>query len=228
MSEQESEKPYLRKLSLAKRFSKLLISPSKAMEDIGFAPDFAGVGIIVILNIILSIMATVFVFQKLQFVGPYANAIISAVSGALIFAVLLSVGIFLIRWLVKSLLVKAACDSGSSWSFSAAASVTGYAYLGDVIVGVIGLIASWFLIPSVVIDTTDLNLALITMTQYEAQINWLKLMFTLPMSVIGVVWKSYLGGLGAHFGTKQNCSLGTGIAVFLVLGFIGLIINLVL
>jgi hypothetical protein len=228
MSEQEAEKPYLRKLSLAKRFSKLLISPSKAMEDIGLAPDFAGVGIIVILEIILSIAATVLVFQKLQFVGPYASAILNAVTGVLAFAIVLGVGIFLVRWLLKSLLVKVTCDSGSSWSFSAAASVTGYAYLADVIVGIIGLIASWFLIPSVVIDTTNSTQALIAMTQYEAQINWLKLVFTLPVNIIGVVWKSYLGGLGAHFGTKQKCSRGTGIAVFLVLGFIGLVINFVI
>jgi hypothetical protein len=228
MSEQESEKPYLRKLSLVNRFANLLISPSEAMEDISLAPDFAGVGIIIILEIVLSIMATVLVFQKLQFVGPSANAIISVVTGALVFAIALGVAIFLLRWLVKSLLVKAACDSGSSWSFSAAASVTGYAYLADTIVGTIGLIASWFLIPSVVIDTTNLSQALITMTQYQAQINWLKLIFTLPMSIIGVVWKSYLGGLGAHFGTKSRCSRGTGIAVFLVLGIIGLVINFVL
>jgi hypothetical protein len=227
MSEVENVEPYNRKLSLAKRLSKLLNSPSKAMEDIGLAPDYAGVVVVIILEIFLSSMASILVLQKFQFVGSQASFIMGYLTGVLVLAIVLGIGIFLVRWLVKSLLVKAACDSGSSWSFGTAASVTGYAYLADVIVGIIALIPSWYLIPSVVIDTSNMTQALATMTQYEAQISFLRLIFSLPISIIGVLWKSYLGGLGAHFGTDKMCSRGKGIAAFLVLGFIGLAIDFV-
>nr|MDO8099105.1 YIP1 family protein [Candidatus Njordarchaeota archaeon] len=227
MSEAEEEKPYQRKLSLGQRFYKLLIAPSKAMEDIGLAPDYGGVGIVILLQVILSIMAIVLVFQKMQFVGPGASFIMSYVAGILVFAVAIAVALFMVRWLVKSLLVKVICDSGSSWSFSTAASVTGYAYLPQVIISVVSFFVSWALIPTVTIDTGNLTQAIVTMTQYEAQLSWLQLVFTLPMSIVAVVWKSYLGGLGAHFGTEKKCSRGAGIAAFFVLGVIGLVIDFV-
>jgi hypothetical protein len=191
--EAEEEKPYERKLSLAQRFYNLLIAPSKAMEDIGLAPDYEGVGVIILLQVVLFIMAILLAFQKMQFVGPYTSSIMGYVTGILVLAVPIAVAFFLARWLVKSLLVKVVCDSGSSWSFSTAASVTGYAYLPQAIVGIVSYCISWVLIPTVTIDTTNLTQALATMTQYEAQVNWLRLVFTLPMSIVSVVWKSYLG-----------------------------------
>jgi hypothetical protein len=228
MSQDESEKPYQRKLSTAGRFARLLISPTKAMEDIGNAPDYGGVVIIIILEAVLAIMSLALVFTKLQIIGPEAPEIMSYVNGILAIAVVIAVGIFVVQWLVKSLLVMAGCNSGSSWRFSTAASVTAYAYLADIIVGIIGLIASWYLIPPLVIDTSNMTQAMANISQYQAQATLLKLTFTLPVSIIGVIWKSYLGGLGAHFGTKKMCSRGTGITVFLILGFIGLAIDFLL
>jgi hypothetical protein len=227
MSEVEEEKPYQRKLSLGQRFYKLLIAPSEAMEDIGLAPDYGGVGIVVLLSVIMSIMAILLVFQKIQFVGPYASFITGSMMGTLVLVVAIAVGLFLVRWLVKSFLVKVICDSGSSWSFSTAASITGYAYLPQVVIGIVSFCVSWILIPTVIIDTTDLTQALVTMNQYEAQLTWLRLIFTLPMSIVAIVWKSYVGGLGAHFGTEKKCSRGAGIAAFFVLGVIGLVIDFV-
>ena len=54
------------------------------------------------------------------------------------------------------------------------------------------------------------------------------LVYCLPFDLFGLLWKSYLGGLGAHFGTKEKCSLGMGIAVFFVLSLIGFLIPFVI
>ena len=130
-----------------------------------------------------------------------------------------------VRWLVKSWLVRMGCDNGSSWDFETVASVTGYAYLADVIIGVLGLFVLWLFLPTLSIDTSNLEIAAQQIEAFSAQTAWLQLVFTLPASLIGVAWKSYLGGLGAHTGTRKMCSVQQGFAVFIVLGLIGLAIT---
>ncbi len=129
--------------------------------------------------------------------------------------------------MIKSLIVKYFCDSGSSWDFKVAACITGYAYIADIVIGVLGLVVLWFLLPTFQLDTGDLEAVRQALSGYQAQLNWLKLIYSLPLSLLGLLWKSYLGGLGAKFGTKEKCSLGTGIAVFFVLGFIGILISFI-
>jgi predicted nucleic acid-binding Zn ribbon protein len=60
---------------------------------------------------------------------------------------------------------------------------------------------------------------------YQVQMKWIGLFFTLPLSLIGFFWKSYLGGLGARFRTGEKCSFNHGFTVFLVLGLVGLVIS---
>jgi len=225
--EQKIEQPYERKFSLIKRFYKLLTAPSGAMEDIALAPDYGGVAIIIVIEVILSILSVVLVFQKIHFTGTHADAIMGYVTLAFTLVCFLSLGVIVVRWLIKSLIVKYACDSGSAWNFKVAASITGYAYIADIIVSVIGGCISWYLMPSITINTTDLQAAIQTMNNYRAQLSWLMLVYSLPVSLIGLIWKSYFGGLGAHFGTGEDCSVGKGVAVFFILGLIGLLISFI-
>jgi hypothetical protein len=225
--ERESEEAYERKFTLTQRFYKLLTSPSEAMRDIAFAPDYEGFFLIFVMEIVLVSVTLWLVFQKIHFVGEHAGAIIGSVTGVIFFAVVLGMGIVIVKWLIKSLIVRHACDNGSGWSFKTAASITGYAYFADIVVGIIGICLSWFLIPSFTVDTTDLQVAIQEMNNYMAQLTSLQLLYSLPVSFIGLLWKSYLGGLGASFGTKDKCSLRGGIIIFFVLGLIGLLFSFV-
>ncbi|MDH5482219.1 MAG: zinc ribbon domain-containing protein [Candidatus Bathyarchaeota archaeon] len=227
VTEEKVEMRYERRFSLVQRFYGLMFAPSGAMEDVALAPDYGGVAVIVALELIVSILSIVLAFQKIHFVGAYATAIMNVVNLALMFAVFLGFVLLIARWLIKALIVKYACDSGSGWDFKTAASVTGYAYLATIIVSVLSLCVSWFLLPEFVVDTTNLQAAIQTMNEYRAQMNWLILVYSLPVSLIGLAWKSYLGGLGAHFGTKRRCSVGTGVMVFFLLGLIPLFFSFI-
>lgn len=220
--------PYERKFSMVQRFYKLLISPSDAMQDIALAPDYGGVIVIVALQFIVTVVALWEVIQKLQLVGPPDRVsiiwgfLIGILSAAMIFAGVL----IFVFWLVKSFLVKFFCDSGSDWSFRTAASVTGYAYIADLIFSILGIFVL-FLLPQLTIDLSNLDVARQTIANYRAQLSWNKVLFTLPFSLVGLLWKSYLGSLGTRFGTKEKCSLSTAFVVFFVFGLIGLLISFI-
>jgi hypothetical protein len=197
------------------------------MEDVSLAPEYGGVALIIFAISVISIVAILISFGKMRFTGPYAADIMVVLNFTIGITAMLAVAIFVVRWLVKSLLVKYGCDSGSGWTFKNAASVTGYVYLVNVVMGLIGLFVIWSFIPSIVIDTTDLEAALVQLANYEAQIAWLQIVYTIPTLLIELVWKSYLGALGAHFGTRKMCSMGQGVGIFLILGLIGLALNFV-
>jgi hypothetical protein len=172
-----SEGKYERKYSMFQRFYRLVVSPSDAMKDIGLCPDYGGPLVLVILEIILAAVTVSLVFQKIQWTGDsqlIAQAQ-SIVSDVIAIAVLISVVLFLAFWLLKSWLVKASCDTGSSWSFGTAASVTGYAYLADIIFGVIGLLVVYPLLPSVTFNVSDLDAARQALANFQAQVLWIEL-----------------------------------------------------
>jgi len=229
-SEELPQELYERKLSLINRFYKLLTAPSEAMRDIALAPDYGGVIVVIVLQIVLTSVAVVIVMQKIRFSGPYAAEIGGLVSGVLAFAMFVAVIPLLIKWLVKSLIVKYACDSESGWDFKTAASITGYAYVVTLVISIPGIFIAWFLLPTFHLNTTGLDSTAMTQAfnDYEAQLSWLKFGYTLPFSLLGLIWKSYLGGLGARFGTKEKCSLSRGLVVFFVLGLIGLLFSFVI
>lgn len=216
---------YKRKLSLTQRFYKLLTAPSEAMEDIALSPDYDGILVLLALNSVLVSIALAIALQKIQFSGPHAEAVSNIVSGILAVTVFIAVVMLAAKLAIKSLIVKYACDSGSGWNFKTAVSITGYAYIADVIVGIVGLCLTWFALPTLHLDTTDSAAMQQAVNDYQAHLGWLRFLYTLPLSLFGLFWKSYLGGLGAHFGTKEKCSLITGIALFFVLGLIGLLIS---
>lgn len=223
------KEPYERKFSLPKRFYKILTAPSETMEDIALAPDYGGIVVIAVIDFVILAIGISLALQKLPFSGPNATRVSGMLSAIMIGVIFFAIIFFVAKWAIKSLIVRSACDSGSGWDFKTAASITGYAYVADIIIGMFGLFVLWLLIPPFPpIDTTNLAAATQELNNYQAQITWLKLLYTLPLSLLGLVWKSYLGGLGAYFGTKENCSLGKGVAVFFLLGLLSILISFIL
>lgn len=224
--EQPPEELYERKYSVTQRFYKLLTAPSKAMRDIALAPDYEGVLVVIVLNLVLMSVVAGILLQKIQFSGPHAETASQLFSTILVAASFILVIYIPAKWAIKSLLVKHACDNGSGWEFKTAASITGYAYITDIIMGILEIFILWFLLPTLHFDTgADWEALRQIVNDYEAQITWLRLLYTLPVSIFGLLWKSYLGGLGTHFGTKEKCSLRMGIAVFTGLSLIGFLIS---
>mgnify|MGYP001571275844 CR=1 FL=1 len=221
------EETYERKYSMFQRFYKLIFSPSEAMKDIALAPDYGGPIVLVILRIIITAIGISVVLQKFQLVGDTAtiNYISSTLFSVMAIAIVISVFLFLAFWLIKSFLVKLSCDKGSGWNFATAASVTGYAYIADFIFGIVGVIAIYFLIPSMTFDVTNLDAATSALANWEAQTYPVRLAYSIPIGFVGLIWKSFLGGLGTKFGTKENSSLAFGFFVFLVLALLGWLIS---
>jgi hypothetical protein len=222
---QEVKEAYARKFSIWQRFFKLITSPSEAMKDIALAPEYDGVLVLIILQSIIGAVTLVMVRQKLQFYGENAANINSLLNLFLTIAGVIAISVIVGKWLLKSFLVKVTCDSGSGWNFKTAACVTGYAYLADILISIISLCISWFLLPTFSVDTTNLQAATLSLSDYRSQLTFMKFAYSLPVSLIAIFWKSYLGGLGTRFGTREKCSLGTGFTVFLVFSLIGLLIG---
>ncbi|TFG95394.1 hypothetical protein E4H12_13360 [Candidatus Thorarchaeota archaeon] len=217
---------YDRKLSLLGRITKLLTSPEEAMEDISLAPDYGGVIVLFIAWTIISIISFNIALQKIQFVGPYGDDVNRMVAAGAAGVVMLIPVVLIIRWLIKSYLIRHACDS-KSWNFETAASVTGYAYLPNIIFSIIGLFTVWLLIPSVVIDTVDIDLALAQMDIFTAQTMWITVGLSTLFSLLALFWKSHIGSYGAYFGTHKNCEKGSAFGSFLMIGFLGFIIDFI-
>ena len=222
-----SEETYERKYSMFQRFYKLVVSPSEAMEDIGKAPDYGGPLILAILRMIIGAIAIALAFQKIQWIGDSGiiNQVSGILSGVIALAVVISVFLLIAFWLGKSFIVKRACDSGSSWTFQTAASVTGYAYIADFIFGTIGLIALYALIPPITFNVSNMEATRQALADYQAQVLSIRLLFSIPVSFIALLWKSYLGALGTKSGTHEKASVSLGFLVFFILGLLGWLIS---
>jgi uncharacterized membrane protein YidH (DUF202 family) len=216
--------PYERKFGMIRRLYGALLKPNETMKDIALSPDYWGVIVILILEVSLVIVDFSLVLSKFHFEGQYASQVSSMVSIFVGTAVAITIVLFPLRWLVKSVIVWKACDSGSMWSFKIAASVTGYAYVADLVIGIISSLFLPFFIPELTINTTDLDVARKLIDEYMLKITSLKL-YMLPISFGTILWKSYLGGIGTHYGTKQMCAKALGTLVFLLLSLVGLLIN---
>lgn len=223
-SEETDEREFY---SVFERLYKLVVSPSEAMKDIGHWPEYTGPVVIVVLLAILESVDVSLAYQKIQWAGD-PNLISEGqnfLSTVVTIAVLISVVVVIAYWLVKSLLVKALCDGGSGWSFGTAASVTGYAYLADIIFGIIGVLVVFPLLPSLTINVSDMNATETAIANYQIQVLWIRLAVALPLGLIALVWKSYLGGLGTKYGTDEHSSLARGFGVFISLTLLGWLIS---
>ncbi len=219
--------PYSRSFSLIQRLYGVLRKPSETMRDIGLAPDYGGVTIILIFQIALMIGAISISMSKIHIIGTYATEVNNAISGAVALATGIGVFLVLLRWAVKSAIVWKACDEASGWSFSSAAAVTGYAYFVEVIVNIIWMVLISVYMPVLQLDVSNLEAAVQALESYKSQVIVLAL-YRLPITFLTLIWKSYLGGIGAHHGTREMCSKTKGIAVFLILSLIGVIISIII
>lgn len=195
------------------------------MADIGRAPDYGGVIVLFVLWIILSTIGVIIMTSKMEFTGTYSYEVTSGVMAGVTIVLFLAPIITFARWLVKSFMVRYACES-KNWNYETAASVTGYAYLPNVILSFFWIFVIIAIVPPVVVDTTNLEQALVQLQMYDAQTAWITIGLNLIGSVLVLLWKSYLGGIGAHAGTRESCSESTGTMWFLVIGFIGLLIDI--
>ncbi len=218
------EEVYERRFSTAQRLLKLLTSPSEAMKDIASAPSYEGIAIVLVATLVFSSIYSWEVIQKMEVSGPYSSDVISYISATLGWAVILGTILFVIKWAIKSVIVNYACESESDWNFETAASITGYAYIPGIIIVIINVLVVWFVFPTLYYDTANLNAARQSISDYDAQMAGFKFVYTVPLQLLELLWISYLGGLGAHFGTDENCSIGKGMAVFFVLGLIGYLV----
>ena len=199
------------------------------MRDIALAPDYIGPTLITVLEVIVAAIAIWGTMQKFNLIGSsqYISTVWGFVSAIIAVAVVISGFIMIARWLIKSLIIKHACDSGSGWAFKTAAAVTGYAYLPDLIFTIIGLVVVFYAIPQLTLDISNIEAARQSLASFSAQLSWLKWLYTLPLMLISVLWKSYLGGLGTRFGTKEHCSLNKAFVIFFALGLIGFLFGFV-
>lgn len=222
--------PYVRKFSVLQRLYKLVVSPSEAMKDIGLAPDYGGPIFLVILRTIMGIVAISVVFEKFQLVGDSetVSQVWGFVSEVITIAAVIAVFIFIIYWVVKSVLVEYTCDDGSKWSFATAASVTGYAYIADVIIGIVAFILAFELMPSVTINVTSVDAARQSVANFRSQYFETSLAIGIPSGLLGIIWKSYLGGLGTKTGTREQCTLSKAFAIFFFLALLGWLISYLL
>jgi hypothetical protein len=221
---------YLREYSVFQRLYKLFLSPSDAMKDIGLAPDYGGPIFLVILKTVLGVTVISVAFEKFQLVGDsqLVSQVWGFVSLVLTIAAVISIFIYVAYWVVKSFLVKYMCDGGSNWSFATAASVTGYAYIADVVIGIVAFIIIYPLIPTLTINVSNLDAARQAVANFRSQYLGTALAVGIPTGLVGIIWKSYLGGLGTKSGTKERCKLSWGFTAFFILALLGWLISYLL
>jgi hypothetical protein len=193
------------------------------MQDIGLAPEYTGPILLVIFRTILLAVTISLAYSKIQWTGDpnLINQVSGFLSGVITLAIVIAVGLLVAYWLGKALIVKYACDSGSAWTFRTAASITGYAYLPELILGIIGIAVVYPMIPAITFNVSDPAAATAALADYQAQLLWIQIVFSVPLGFISLIWKSYLGGLGTKFGTQEKASLALGFTVFLILGLLG-------
>lgn len=222
----EAKPVYSRKYSLAQRLYRSLFSPSEVMKDIALDPDYGGVAVIMVLQFVFSGILVSAVLSKFYYTGPYAAKLSSMVASGIGLAMLLLVILLPLRWLIKSVIVWKACDAGSGWNFKIAASVTGYVYIADFVLGLISGIIVFYLMPTIHMDTSNLEQTVDMLKNvYEPQIRSIR-QYALPITFVGILWKSFLGGIGTHFGTDEKCHMSMGIAVFFLLALISFAFSL--
>lgn len=198
------------------------------MEDVALAPSYGEVLKILAVMLSAALITMAFVFSKIQFVGlSLSPAFWGIIFFAVVMVVVFTYGLFVGVWLIVSVIVKFACDRGSGWDLKSAASITGYTFLVDIILGFISVAVYGFFIPPISIDVANLELTRQTIADLRSQLSWLRICW-LPVSFLGIAWRSHLGGLGASFGTRGKCSRKLGFAVFFCINLVGLLISYIL
>jgi hypothetical protein len=218
--------PYERKYGLVSRLTHILYKPTETMKDIALAPDYIGVMVILIAQVFIGIVSVAYVLSRVTITGPSAGFVQGIMSIVIVLTFVFTFILTPVKWLVKSALVWKLGDAGSSWAFKSAASVTGYAYMANLIISLVTLPISIYVFPTMQIDTSNLEAAMQMMATYQSQFAALKFTYTIPALLLAVLWKSYLGALGTNYGTKQMCRIASAFILFFLLGSITIVISL--
>jgi len=219
--------PVERRYGLGKRLLGLITRPGKVLADIGAVPDYAGPLTIIVLYVLLCCVDVWIILSKFHVTGPYAD-VVSAVFTLVLAGVVLAGALAMpVRWVIKSLIVWKVCDRGSGWSLKKALSVTGYAYLADLVLYAASLVITALLAPTFYFETTTVGETLRRF--YSEYLPQLKAIFVcgLALKVGALVWKSYLGAVGTYYGTGGACSERRAFAIFMGLGSITIILGLI-
>jgi hypothetical protein len=212
--------PYERKYGILSRLVRVVFNPSETMKDIALAPDYSGVIVILVAQVLIGIVTVAYQLTKVSITGPSAGLAYAIFYFAVIFAFVLSFILYPVKWLIKSVLVWKLGDAGSRWTFKSAASVTGYAYMANLILSLVSLPVIISFIPAINIDISNIEAARQWLASYQSQLAALELTFTLPSLLLALLWKSYLGALGTNYGTKQMCKVSSALLIFFLLGLI--------
>jgi hypothetical protein len=222
--EDQPAESYERKFPFFKRFWQVLVSPREGMKDVGLAPDYLGPVLILVIQAVVSGVSSWFIMHRINIVGGGEDLsyVWSTYDITLSVSIYIASAMFFVFWLVKSYLVDVACDSGSEWGYATAASVTGYAYIADLVTSVLNILIVWLIAPVFTFDISSAAAAEQSARTYYTQIKWAQFLYTLPLFIVGLVWKSYLGALGSHFGTKGNCKVSGAFLIFFALGLVSI------
>jgi hypothetical protein len=226
IEERKAPLPYERKFGFFQRLHGVIFRPNETFNDIALSPDYGGVIFIMLVVTIVGAFNLYQILSKIQFVGQHAGVVRSMVNLIMGLISVLAFFIFVARWLIKSVIVWKICDSGSKWKFSSAASVTGYSYIADFVSAIISIFFVGML-PTLTLDTSNIEAATAQANEYIAKLMGYQPYF-LILSLVFIVWKSYMGGLGTHYGTKGLCSKAFATAIFITLSLIGLAVNYLL
>jgi len=101
--------------------------------------------------------------------------------------------LFIAVWLIIPVIVKFACDRGGGWDLKSAASITGYTFLVDTILGFISAVVFGFFIPTIPVDVANPELTRQTIANLTSQLNWFRLCW-LPVSLLGIFGSLILEG----------------------------------
>ncbi len=203
-----------------------MYEPTETMKDIALAPDYIGVMVILIAQVFIGIVTVAFLLSKVVITGPSASFMQGIMSFVIVLTFVFTFILTPVKWLVKSALVWKLGDAGSSWAFKSAASVTGYAYMANLIISLVTFPITIYIFPTMQIDTSNLQVATQMMTSYQSQIAAVKFSYTIPTLLVAVLWKSYLGALGANYGTRQMLKISGAFILFFLLGSITIVISL--
>ncbi len=194
------------------------------MANIAGAPNYAEPVFIVFLEIILGSIAVGVSMGKIQLTGPLANMVWSLLSSTIAGSIIFAGVLMFLFWAVRAGIVYFLCQRDSNWQFKSAAAVTGYAMIPALLMTILSLIIMSTVVPTVVINTSNLAAAQQAMADFTAQTQGLKLSMTVPLTLVGNAWGAYLGGHGVKAGTGGKNSFAVGFAVFFLIGFIDLLL----
>ncbi len=187
-------------------FSRRLVgifrSPKRAMANIAGEPNYTEPVIIIIVQVMLFCIAQSLVLSKILLYWFWMPELTSMLFETTVWAGILMFAV----WAIRSWIILVLYKQGTGWRFKSAAAVTGYAMIPVLLMNIPGLILISAMSPYVL---STMSLAAIQ----QATVT-MKLIWALPLTLVGNAWQSYLGAHGVKAGTGGRRSFASGFTVF--------------